>query len=220
MSSSTAIRWLAWLGLGGIIVFVAAVVGLHGLQPELSPMNDAVSYYVHGAYGWLTTVGLIALGIGSLALTFAVAVGVRGRGGYIGAAALAMWGVGGLAAGIFSADPPGNWDQPPSLSGAVHGLAAMIAIAAFPLAAVLLTRNLSRDHRWQRFRGTLLALAAAVVLSFIAFVGSLLPVFVSPGPPVWLGLTERVMLAVYVAWLAAVAVGLLRSIQSSSDPAP
>ena len=122
---------------------------LHGLQPELSPMNDAVSYYVHGAYGWLTTVGLIALGIGSLALTFAVVGWVRGWGGNIGVAALAVWGVGGLAAGIFSADPPGNWDQPPSLSGAVHGLAAMIAIASFPLAAVLLTRNLSRDHRWQ-----------------------------------------------------------------------
>jgi hypothetical protein len=219
MSSSTAIRWLALLGLGGSVVFVAAVVALHGLQPQLSPMNDAVSYYVHGAYGWLTTVGLIALGIGSLALTFAVAGWARGRGGNIGVAALAVWGVGGLAAGIFSADPPGNWDQPPSLSGAVHGLAAMIAIASFPLAAVLLTRNLSRDHRWQRFRGPLLALAAAVALSFIAFMGSLLPVFVSPGPPIWLGLTERVMLAVYVAWLAAVAVGLLRSSQSSSGQA-
>ena len=182
-------------------------------------MNDAVSYYVHGAYGWLTNVGLIAIGIGSLALTFAVVGWVRGWGGYFGVAALAVWGVGGLAAGIFSADPPGNWDQPPSLSGAIHGLAAMIAIASFPLAAVLLTRNLSRDHHWHRFRGTLLALAAAVVLSFIAFVGSLLPVFVSPGPPIWLGLTERVMLAVYVGWLAAVGVGLLRSLPSSSEPA-
>jgi hypothetical protein len=95
----------------------------------------------------------------------------------------------------------------------------MIAIVAFPWAAVLLTRTLSREHHWQLFRGTLLALAAAIVLSFIAFMASLLPVFVSPGPPVWLGLTERVMLAVYVAWLAVVAVGLLRSLQSNSGPA-
>ena len=49
MSSSTAIRWLAVLGLGGSVVLVAAVVRLHGLQTELSPMNDAVSYYVHRA---------------------------------------------------------------------------------------------------------------------------------------------------------------------------
>ncbi len=37
---------------------------------------------------------------------------------------------------------------------------------------------------------------------------SLVPVFVRPGPPVLLGLSERILLAVYVVWLAAVAIHL------------
>ncbi len=184
------------------------MTALHWIQPDLSPLRDAVSYYVHGAHGWLTTLGLISLGIGSLAITIAVAASTRGWGGRIGVAALAVWSLGALLGGIFPADPPGNWDQPPSVSGAIHGLTAVIAIAAFPFAAVVLSRNFSRDHRWQPIQGTLKTLAVVVVLTFFAFVASLLPVLVSPGPPFWLGLTERVMLAAYTAWLAVVAIGL------------
>ena len=211
MPPPSAIRPLAWLGLIGCAVFTAAIFALHGLRPELSPLRDAVSYYVHGPYGWLTTLSLIALGIGSLAITIAIPASARERHSRIGTGALAVWSLGALIGGIFPADPIGTWDQPSSTNGSIHGLAAMIAIVAFPIAVVSLTRSLSCDSNWQTVQGALRVMAAVVVLSFLAFTASLLPVFVSDGPPFMLGLTERVMLAAYAAWLAAVAVGLLCS---------
>jgi hypothetical protein len=37
-----------------------------------------------------------------------------------------------------------------------------------------------------------------------------MPVFIRPGPPVLLGLSERVLIATYVAWLTLVAVTILK----------
>ena len=65
----------------------------------------------------------------------------------------------------------------------------------------------------------LLVFAVASVVSLFAFMASLVPVFVRPGPPVLLGLTERILLAVYVAWLGIVSVGLLKfSVSMNSEP--
>ena len=61
-----------FVALSGVAVFALAILALHFLQPALSPRDEAVSYYVHGRHGWLLTIGLIALGTGSLALTAAL----------------------------------------------------------------------------------------------------------------------------------------------------
>lgn len=210
MQSPTAIRWLASLGLVGLATFAAAMIALHAIQPSLSPIHEAMSYYVHGPQGWLTTLGLIALGVGSLAITIAIARTAQGPRSRLGIVFLTLWSLGAILGGIFSADPPGHWNQPPSTSGAIHGLAAMIALASFPVASIALTHSVRRDNRWSGFNSILLVLAAAVVVSFIAFMASLLPVFLRPGPPVLLGLTERILFVAYIAWLVVVAVGLSR----------
>lgn len=57
----------------GIGLFVATIGALHFLQPNLNPLDEAMSYYVHGSQGWLLTIGLIGLGIASLAITRALA---------------------------------------------------------------------------------------------------------------------------------------------------
>jgi hypothetical protein len=203
------LRWLAALALGGTAIFVVAVLALHWLQPKLSPLDEAMSYYVHGAHGWLMTVGLLAIGVGSLALTIGLARVLEGRLARVGIEFLAVWSVGAILGGAFSADPPGNWDQPPSLSGAIHGIAALVALTAFPVAAATVTAILRRHSRFNRISGAATILAVTSVVSFIAFAGSLVPVFVRPGPPLLLGLTERVLFGAYAAWLAVVAIGLI-----------
>src|SRR5262245_24268168 len=125
-SSENAIRPLSSLGMAGCLVFIAGVTALHALQPELSPLSDAVSYYVHGPYGWLVTLSLIALGIGSLAITIALARSAHQPHSRVGLVALALWSLGALLGGVFPADPMGTWDQPPSISGSIHGVSAMI----------------------------------------------------------------------------------------------
>ena len=203
-------RSLAYAALTGTACFVLAFLALHFVQPELSPLNEAMSYYVHGTHGWLVTVALLAIGFGSLALIIGLARFVDVRTARVGLVFLTIWSIGAILGGAFSADPPGNWDRPPSLSGAIHGIAAIIAITAFPPAAILIARSLRRNWQTGRVGSLVSVLAVTSVVSFIAFIGSLVPVFVRPGPPVLFGLTERILLAVYAAWLCAAAVELLR----------
>jgi Protein of unknown function (DUF998) len=199
----------------GITLFVVTIVSLHFLQPELKPLDEAMSYYVHGSQGWLLTVGLIGLGIASLAITCALANTVGGPGARSGRWLLGVWSVGVLLGGFFSADPPGHWNEPPSLAGIVHGNAALLAFAAFPVAALLLGRGFRRNRRWLLAAKVLSLLAVAAAISLIAFMASLMPVFIRPTPPVLLGLTERVLIVIYLAWLTLVAVTMLSIAQAA-----
>jgi hypothetical protein len=194
--------------LAGLTVFLAATAALHGLQPSLSPRDEAVSYYVHGAGGGLLTAGLLALGLASVALVGALRDTVEGPGARLGRGLLGIWSVGVVLGAIFPADPPGRWTGPPSLAGIIHGNAALAAFVALPVGALCLARSFRRDPRWAPSARLLRALAVACAVSLPLFFASLVPVFVRPGPPVLLGLSERVLLALYVAWLASVALAL------------
>jgi hypothetical protein len=202
---------MGYVALAGVGSFILATVLLHWLQPELDPLNEAVSYYVHGAYGWLLTAGLLGLGIGSMVLTIGTGRAVDGPGTKTGLWLLAIWSVGVLVGGIFPADPPGNWDKPPSIPGLIHGNAALVAFLALPIAGVVLARSFRTDARWQRSATLLLTLAIAMVLSLGAFAASIVPVLFSPGPPWLLGLTERILIGVCVLWLGIVTLGLVRT---------
>jgi len=106
------------------------------------------------------------------------------------------------------------------LAGIIHGNAAMLAFVALPLGALLLGSAFRRDERWRREARLIQGLAVAAGISLILFMASLAPVFVRPGPPVLLGLSERILLAVYAGWLAAVGVGITglgRSVGSVSE---
>jgi hypothetical membrane protein len=199
-----------YIGIVGVATFVLAVLALHILQPGLNPRDEAVSYYVHGRLGSLLTVGLIALGIGSLCLMFGLVRTTDGRWARTGRWLVVVWAVGALLAGVFPADPPGHWNEPPSVAGMIHGNAAILAILALPLGAIFLSRSFYQDEQWQRERSMFLGLAVATGISLIFFMASLVPVFVRPGPPILLGLTERVLLVVYAAWLVAVGVGVIK----------
>src|SRR5262245_19138827 len=97
---------LGGFALAGIGCFVASVLALHRLQPGLDPLDQAVSYYVHGPRGWLLIVGLIGLGLGSLALTVGVTPSEHGPSMRTERSFLALWSACVLLAGIFAADPP------------------------------------------------------------------------------------------------------------------
>jgi hypothetical membrane protein len=206
-ASTTRIRMLAGVSLVGIACFLVTIVALHWLQPELSPLNEAMSYYVHGPHGWLLTLGLFSLGLASLTLTIALGREPPGPVGKVGRSCLAVWSVGTLLASVFAADPPGRWDEPPSMSGSIHGVAALVALAVFPVAAILLSRRRRRDIRWVRL--SLLVLAFGSAAGLVAFAWSLVPVFISPGPPKLLGLTDRILIVLYSGWLGVAAVGLI-----------
>jgi len=203
--------WLAYVCLSGNGFFAVAVLALHLLQPERSPLNEAVSFYVHGAQGWLFTAGLLAWGGGSAALLLGLARTIRIRAGNAGLSGLALWSAGVLTSGLFSADPPGQWNNSPSATQLIHENAARVSFIALPIAALLLSHGLRRAPEWRRTAGVLYLFMVMIMVSLIVFFASLLPISDSLSPPMLFGLTERMLLAAYAAWLCAAAIGLLRS---------
>jgi hypothetical protein len=217
---SLSTGWLAYACLSGNGCFVVAVLALHLIQPELSPLNYAVSYYVRGSQGWLFTAGLLSWGIGSAALFLGLAQSIRIHGSVLGhirgriragLSALALWSAGVLATGLFSADPPDQWDKPPSATALIHENAARVSFIALPIAALLLSHGLRRAPEWRRTASVLYSFAVMIMISLIVFFASLLPLSDSLRPPILFGLTERILIAAYAAWLCAAAIGLRRS---------
>jgi hypothetical protein len=200
-------RWLGLAGLTGSGIFVIAMLVMHLLQPDLSPRDEAMSYYVHGAAGWLASLGLVALGLGSISLSALLTRHIPATRAGIGL--LALWGFSATLGGIFAADPPGNWDAPPSLSGSIHGIAALIALVALPIAAILISRAAGHHSAWRPRASALRILSFAILLSLIAFSASLVPVMISPGPPVLFGLVERVYFVFAATWLIVLSSGPL-----------
>lgn len=201
------VRQLANSGIAGVALFVASTLFMHLVQPDLSVLNDAVSYYMNGPFGWVLGFGLIALGGGSLALWLALR-GTEPK-PVAGRLALVLWAIGTIVGGTFPPDPRGSWDKTPSISGMIHANVAMVAFLALPVAALLLSKrigSMSGSHTLQRFL-TVLGLASVIMLA--VFFISLAPVF-SNRPPHLLGLSERVLLVTYAAWLTAAALVIRR----------
>jgi hypothetical protein len=213
---SLSTDWLAYVCLSGNGFFAVAVLALHLLQPERSPLNEAVSFYAYGAQGWLFTAGLLAWGAGSAALLLGLARTIRIRAGNAGLLGLAVWNAGVLTSGLFRGDLPGQRNNSPSVTGLIHENAARVSFVALPLAALLLSHGLRRAPEWRRTAGVLYLFMVMIMVSLIIFLASLLPISDSLSPPMLFGLTERMLLAVYAAWLSAAAIGLLRL---TTDPA-
>jgi hypothetical protein len=98
----------------------------------------------------------------------------------------------------------------PSAVGLIHENAARVSFIALPIAALLLSHGLGRAPEWRRTAGILRLFAVMILVSLIVFFASLLPVSDSFRPPILFGITERLLLAAYAAWLCAAAIGLLR----------
>lgn len=176
-------RWgiVALLG-----VSAAAIVVADAINPEVDPAGEMVSRYVNFTAGWLITVALLGIGVASAGVTWLVRAGA-------GRIALGCWAVGVLVAGVFPADPPGQWDRA-STSDMVHGAAAWTAFAVFPVAAVLLGRT--RALRW------LAVVSAVTTVVFAVFM-----IDVMDGPSMaGIGAVERALILVNLVWLAIAAV--------------
>jgi hypothetical membrane protein len=184
------------------------------INPEQSPTEAMISHYVHAPRGgWLIPTGVLIMAVASGTLTWLVAAYTRG--GRFGRALLGAWAAALLVVGVFPADPPGQWDQPPTMAGALHGVAGLLAFSVLPAAAVLLSRVWRRDPRWHPVARALVVAAALSVAAFVLFMITFFDVQGGPslGVGPWstvAGLAERVMVWAYVGWLAVAAAGLRR----------
>ena len=213
MEDARRIRVPARLGAAGIWLFVVIVVALHLLPTGLDPIGRTVSEYVNQPYGWLVPIAAGGIGAGSLALTVALTRALPAPRPRAGLALLATWGLAMLLAGAFPTDPaPPGRPIHLTAAGAVHVVAGAVAFLAFAVGAPLVSRAVPDEPG--RSARAMRALAVLAPLSLLLFVSTAVnrpPLSRVIGRPNAWGIGERLMVAVYVAWLLCAAAWATRT---------
>lgn len=201
-------RLLAWAGIAGPVLFTAGFVGQELARiEEYSPVAEPVSALEAGPNGWLQQANFVLLGV----LTIAFAVGLhrwvrptaRGVGGPV---LVAASGVGALLAAALPLreDAAGVTYDPGG-----HAVAGVLFFATSAAGLVLLSRQMSRDPRWQGLVGYTRACGVAALAGFVLLGALVMP----EGAPLhdWAGLAQRILvLGVLFPCRVLLSVRLLR----------
>lgn len=179
------------VGLIGVLVFWAGQAALHVLRGDLSVVDDYVSDYANGPWGWLFTVATLVHGVGNLAIAAGLGYALRrNRVARAGALLFGLAALGLFVAAIFPTDPAG---APQTLTGLVHRVTAMGSFAVELVALALLGLAFSADAGWRSYLRLSLALTAVAAL---ALAWLLLAIVVDRAP----GLPERAALLTFTVW--------------------
>jgi hypothetical protein len=156
----TPAAWLAMIMTAATILLLAA---LHVLSPEFDPSWRMVSEYALGHYGWVLSLMFLSWAISSWALAAAIWSQIQTRAGKLGLWFLILAGVGEAMASVFDIrHDPG------------HGIAGLLGVGGFPVAALLLSISLGRSEAWRTARKRLLWLANLTWISVVLLVITML----------------------------------------------
>ena len=151
--------WLAILATLATILLLAA---LHVLSPEFSPSWRVVSEYAFGHYAWVLSLMFVSWAIGSWALVVAIWSQVHTNAGKVGLWLLIIAGIGEAMASAF--------DVRHEIG---HGIAGLLGVIGFPIAALLLSVALGRNETWRASRRALLCIANLSWISVVLLVATL-----------------------------------------------
>jgi hypothetical protein len=216
--STTISQPATYLAIAASIATLLLLSILHVLSPEFDPSWHMVSEYANGQYGWVLSLMFAAWAISSWALAFAIRsqAGTRAANAKIGLFFLIAAAIGEAMASVFDINHP------------LHGLAGMIGIGSLPIAAMLISVSLVRTQAWIPERKSLLWTAnltwISVVLLIVSFIIMIVtytqsggdmsttevPTSLPAGVIAFVGWTNRFLIAVYCAWVIAVAWRALR----------
>jgi hypothetical membrane protein len=190
-------RSLAWLVIGGVVVYVAIDVLLRFLRPGYSLIYNAESDYGRGPWYWVMDVNFLLRCALSLmacgALLRSAGPDARIRGGvYL----VAVWAVCSGLLAFFADNVEGT---PATASGIVHLVLAFIAFVCVAVGTIVIAARLRSDPAWQSAAGVLLAVAIAGAAVF------LLLGLTNGHKHAPHGLYERVFLGLELLWIALAA---------------
>jgi len=188
--------------------FLALLVALHVLRPDLEPSWHMVSEYAVGPMGWLMGAAFLLLAAALWAAAVAVMHGARGWLAMTGVALLAIGGLGAAMGGLFPMDPVGTPAERMTRSGMLHGVSFMLGVPGTLLGMTLLTAHLWHRPDWRSGRPRLLAAVGLVWLTMIVF-GVSMAAFMSQGasgPEFVIGWQNRALVTAWALWILAVGV--------------
>jgi len=151
--------WLAILATGATLFLL---VSLHALSPEFSPSWRMISEYAFGHYAWVLSFMFLSWGIGSWALVVAIWSQVHTKAGMVGLWFLMIAGAGEAMASVFDITHPIG-----------HGIAGLLGVIGFPIAALLLSVALGHNQTWNAARRALLWIANLSWISVVLLAATL-----------------------------------------------
>jgi hypothetical protein len=179
---------LATVAIAAAVLDLAVLVFFQLARPDVDPLLRPTSEYALGAFGVLSPIAMIAVGLGALALAAAL------REARAGAILLAVYGIAKIVQAFFPINAPGT----ASTAGAVHDLLGNLAFFALPIAAALLARVL-QERGWRFAMPAAMAVILATLL--LPALGETLGAF---------GLLQRISLVVASLWMLGAGLALLR----------
>ena len=154
-------RSAALLSLTAAWFALALFAALHLLKPELDPSWRLASEYAIGRHRWIMALTFLALAISCASLVVAIHPQVQTVGGRIGSRSIAgRCHLDGRWQRSFQSHPITAGRDAVTTHGSLHGLASMIGIPGFPVAALLVSWSLSRNLAWVSWRRLPLGSAA------------------------------------------------------------
>ncbi|HLV99188.1 MAG TPA: DUF998 domain-containing protein [Ktedonobacterales bacterium] len=185
------------ISLLGVLSSVGLVVALHFLRPDLNPTRRFISDYAIGPHGMLMNLAFWACGLGMLALVVGLYFGVAQEGrSWAGLALLTVSGVCILVATLFHDAPQAS---PAIVLDTVHDSIVQISLFSLALAALTWSIRFRRDKTWRVFARLALPMALMMLLALLGFILT---------PTRFLGLSERILLGLYLVWVCGVLVKL------------
>jgi Protein of unknown function (DUF998) len=156
-------RAAARLAAFATVATILLLASLHALSPEFSPAWRVISEYALGRFAWVLSLMFLAWGVSSWALTVALWGEVQTPTGNAGLLFLALAGVGEAMASVFDVTSPVG-----------HGIAGLLGVIGFPIAALLLSIDLGRQDAWGRAHKPLLWIANLSWISVVLLVVTLI----------------------------------------------
>jgi len=152
----------AWLAVTATAATILLLASLHVLSPEFNPSWRVISEYALGHYGWVLSLMFLSWGISSWALAIAIRSEVQTRAGRVGLWFLVVAGFGEAMASVFDVTHEVG-----------HGIAGLLGVLGFPVAALLLSVALGRCGAWRNVRKALFWLANLSWISVVLLIVTL-----------------------------------------------
>jgi Protein of unknown function (DUF998) len=161
-NQSQSVNAAAWVAISATATVILLLAALHVLSPEISPSWRMISEYAFGRYAWVLSLMFLSWAIGSWAVAVALWSEIQTNAGRVGLWFLIAAGIGeGMASAFDITHPVG------------HGIAGLLGVIGFPIAALLLGTALRRNENWRARAKGLLWIANLSWVSVVLLIATL-----------------------------------------------
>jgi hypothetical protein len=164
-------RTFALVGTAGAAIAVVLILGLHLVATNVDPIRRTISEYGLGPYKTVFDAGVLALALGTVAVTVAAVRARLFRALSAPTVLLALFAIGMCTVVAFEKT---NWSVGPSVGGYIHRYASLVAFLAMPAAAITIGHRFGRDALWSRFAAWTRRLGVVAYLWFAWILGGFL----------------------------------------------